>query len=134
MQGAGIIFFAYLGFDMVSCLAEEVENPQQTLPRGIVGSLLISMSIYVGVAIVVTGYVCNHSITERHKSIYIYCSMAPVDVLGREIPLINAFSYAHLGWFNRVISAGSMFGLTTAAFTCMMGQPRIFYMMARDVG
>jgi APA family basic amino acid/polyamine antiporter len=56
MQGAGVIFFAYLGFDMVACLAEEVPNPQINLPRGIIGSLLISMSIYVGVSLVITGY------------------------------------------------------------------------------
>ena len=50
-----MIFFAYLGFDMVACLAEEVENPQRNLPLGIIGSLLISMTIYIAVAIVVTG-------------------------------------------------------------------------------
>ncbi|KAG6972927.1 hypothetical protein JG687_00001176 [Phytophthora cactorum] len=62
MTGAGVVFFAYLGFDMVACLAEEVHEPQRTLPKGIIGSLLISMTIYVGVSLVVTG-------------------MAPVDIL-----------------------------------------------------
>ena len=55
MTGAGVVFFAYLGFDMVACLAEEVAEPQKTLPKGIIGSLLISMTIYVGVSLVVTG-------------------------------------------------------------------------------
>lgn len=113
MTGAGVVFFAYLGFDMVACLAEEVTNPQQTLPKGIIGSLLISMLIYISVSLVVTG-------------------MAPVSVLGGEIPLINAFTYHHLIWAGKVVSFGSMFGLTTAAFTCLMGQPRIFYQMAKD--
>ncbi|GLD99438.1 hypothetical protein PINS_up008157 [Pythium insidiosum] len=113
MTGAGVVFFAYLGFDMVACLAEEVKEPQRTLPKGIIGSLLISMSIYVGVSLVVTG-------------------MAPVSVLGREIPLINAFSFHHKAWAGHIISFGSIFGLTTAAFTCLMGQPRIFYQMAKD--
>lgn len=113
ITGAGVVFFAYLGFDMVACLAEEVQEPQRTLPKGIIGSLFISMTIYVGVSLVVTG-------------------MAPVSVLGGDIPLINAFSYHNLQWAGHIVSFGSIFGLTTAAFTCLMGQPRIFYQMAKD--
>ncbi|KAF0695369.1 Aste57867_13803 [Aphanomyces stellatus] len=113
MQGAGVIFFAYLGFDMVACLAEEVPEPQTNVPRGIIGSLLISMSIYVGVSLVVTG-------------------MAPVSVLGADVPIVNAFEYHGMTWVSHVITFGSMFGLTTAAFTCLMGQPRIFYQMSKD--
>ncbi|OQR82794.1 Amino Acid-Polyamine-Organocation (APC) Family [Achlya hypogyna] len=113
MQGAGVIFFSYLGFDMVACLAEEVPDPQKNVPRGIIGSLLISISIYVGVSLVVTG-------------------MAPVLVLGTQVPLVNAFDFHGLTWVCHVISYGSMFGLTTAAFTCLMGQPRIFYQMSKD--
>lgn len=113
MTGAGVVFFAYLGFDMVACLAEEVHEPQRTLPKGIIGSLIISMMIYVGVSLVVTG-------------------MAPVSVLGRDVPLVNAFIYHHVPWAGRIVSFGSIFGLTTAAFTCLMGQPRIFYQMAKD--
>ncbi|KAG7394013.1 hypothetical protein PHYBOEH_005936 [Phytophthora boehmeriae] len=113
MTGAGVVFFAYLGFDMVACLAEEVHEPQRTLPKGIIGSLLISMTIYVGVSLVVTG-------------------MAPVDVLGKEVPLVNAFIFHDAPWAGRIVSFGSIFGLTTAAFTCLLGQPRIFYQMAKD--
>ncbi|ETK87818.1 hypothetical protein F441_07946 [Phytophthora nicotianae CJ01A1] len=113
MTGAGVVFFAYLGFDMVACLAEEVHEPQRTLPKGIIGSLLISMTIYVGVSLVVTG-------------------MAPVDILGNEVPLVNAFTFHDAPWAGRIVSFGSIFGLTTAAFTCLMGQPRIFYQMAKD--
>ncbi|TYZ66227.1 hypothetical protein PybrP1_002112 [[Pythium] brassicae (nom. inval.)] len=113
VTGAGVVFFAYLGFDMVACLAEEVQEPQKTLPKGIIGSLLISMAIYVGVSLVVTG-------------------MAPVSVLGSDVPLVNAFAYRSLPWAGKIVSFGSIFGLTTAAFTCLMGQPRIFYQMAKD--
>ncbi len=59
--------------------------------------------------------------------------MAPVSVLGQEVPLVNAFAYHHVEWAGRIVSFGSIFGLTTAAFTCLMGQPRIFYQMAKDV-
>ncbi|RLN62640.1 hypothetical protein BBJ29_001003 [Phytophthora kernoviae] len=113
MTGAGVVFFAYLGFDMVACLAEEVHDPQRTLPKGIIGSLLISVAIYVSVSLVVTG-------------------MAPVEALGKEVPLVNAFIFHDAPWAGRIVSFGSIFGLTTAAFTCLLGQPRIFYQMAKD--
>ncbi|CEG49422.1 amino acid permease [Plasmopara halstedii] len=113
LTGAGVVFFAYLGFDMVACLAEEVHEPQRTLPKGIIGSLVISMTIYVGVSLIVTG-------------------MAPIDILGKDVPLINAFSFHNAPWAGQIVSFGSIFGLTTAAFTCLMGQPRIFYQMAKD--
>ncbi|RLN96466.1 hypothetical protein BBJ28_00000619 [Nothophytophthora sp. Chile5] len=113
ITGAGVVFFAYLGFDMVACLAEEVHEPQRTLPKGIIGSLVISMTIYVSVSLVVTG-------------------MAPVSVLGGEVPLVNAFKFHDAPWASLIVSFGSIFGLTTAAFTCLMGQPRIFYQMAKD--
>ena len=141
-RGAGLVFFSYLGFDMVACLSEEVANPSKNLPRGIVGSLLVSMSIYVLVSIVVVG-------------------MAPTSLLGEQVPIVNALlanaccshndqlqsedskqiclSYAcspviHpvLYFGSRLISFGAIFGLTTATFACLMGQPRIFYSMAQD--
>jgi amino acid transporter len=143
-RGAGLVFFAYLGFDMVACLSEEVQRPERNMPIGIIGSLIVSMSIYVFVSIVVVG-------------------MAPVALLGEEIPIINAllangccshtdqllFSanseerdcldyscspliHPVLYYGSRVVSFGAIFGLTTATFACLMGQPRIFYSMAQD--
>lgn len=140
-QGAGLVFFAYLGFDMVSCLSEEVVNPERNMPIGIIGSLTMSMSIYFAIAVVVVG-------------------MAPVSLLGRDVPIVNALlanaccshseqllgdanqvclsyschpvQHALLHVASRVISFGAIFGLTTATFTCLMGQPRIFYSMAKD--
>eukprot|EP00980_Cylindrotheca_fusiformis_P027988 scaffold22575_cov141-Cylindrotheca_fusiformis.AAC.19 len=141
-RGAGLVFFSYLGFDMCSCLSEEVKNPERNMPIGIVGSLLLSLSIYVAVSIVVLG-------------------MAPVNLLGEDVPIVNALlanaccshveqltladakdaclSYScspivhpmlHFG--SRIISFGAMFGLTAATFACLMGQPRVFYTMAQD--
>lgn len=140
-RGAGLVFFAYLGFDMVACLSEEVQNPERNMPIGIIGSLVVSMSIYVSVAIVVVG-------------------MAPAILLGQDIPVTNALlanacctpsdqllpnavttclSYACnpvlqpiLLVGSRILSFGAIFGLTTATFSCLMGQPRIFYSMAQD--
>jgi len=138
-RGAGLVFFSYLGFDMVACLSEEVAQPQRTLPIGIIGSLLVSMTIYVSVSLVVM-------------------SMAPANLLGADVPIVNALlaaaccsseemthdtctlSYQNCQpmWHpllyhgSRMISLGAVFGLTTATFACLMGQPRIFYSMAQD--
>lgn len=141
-QGAGLVFFAYLGFDMVSCLSEEVMNPARNMPIGIMGSLFVSMSIYVAVSLVVVG-------------------MAPVSLLGEETPIVQALlanaccshheqtslsdaknvclavscspilrPVLYLG--SRIVSFGAIFGLTAATFACLMGQPRIFFSMAQD--
>lgn len=141
-SGSGLVFFAYLGFDMVSCLSEEVQNPERNMPIGIIGSLAVSMSLYFAIALVVVG-------------------MAPPLVLGEDTPIVNALlsnaccnhedqllEGAHgtclsydlcdpilnriLFVGSRVVSFGAIFGLTTATFTCLMGQPRIFYSMAKD--
>lgn len=113
--GAGTVFFSYLGFDMVSSLAEETKNPQKTLPRGIIGSLVVAAAVYVGVSLVATG-------------------MAPFTLIEDvKAPLVKACELVGLPWAGRVISFGSLLGLTTATFTCLLGQPRILFTMSRDV-
>ena len=114
-SAAGTVFFSYLGFDMVSSLAEETKNPQKNLPRGIIGSLSIAAVLYVGVGLVATGLIP-------------FQFMVPV-----KAPLLYALDHRGLGWAAKVVSIGAMFGLTTATFTSLLGQPRIFYTMARDV-
>ena len=71
VRAAGLVFFSYLGFDMVSCLSEEVKNPEKNMPIGIVGSLVASSIIYCVVSLTVVG-------------------MAPVELLGDDVPLVNA--------------------------------------------
>ena len=113
--GAGTVFFSYLGFDMVSSLAEETKNPRKNLPRGIIGSLGIAAFVYVGVSLVATGLV-------------------PFPLMASsKAPLAFALEQRDLAWAGKVVTTGSLFGLTTATFTCLLGQPRIFYTMARDV-
>lgn len=114
-SGAGTVFFSYLGFDMVSSLAEEVKNPQRDMPVGIIGSLTVSSLIYVGVTLVITG-------------------MVPFTLLANsDAPLAYAFDHVGLGWAGVIITVGSLFGLTTATFTCLLGQPRVFFRMSTDV-
>lgn len=114
-KAAGTLYFSYLGFDMVSSLAEETKNAQKNIPRGIIGSLTIAVSIYVGVSLVSTGMVPYLNL--KHS----------------DAPLASAMVEVGLGWAAKVISIGSLLGLTTTTFTCLLGQPRIFYTMARDV-
>ena len=113
--GAGTVFFSYLGFDMVSSLAEETKNPQKNLPRGIIGSLSIAAVVYVAVGLVATGLIP-------------FQFMVPA-----KAPLAFALEQRGLDWAGKVVTIGSLFGLTTACFTGLLGQPRIFYTMARDV-
>ena len=114
-QAAGTVFFAYLGFDMVSSLAEETKNPQKNVPRGIIGSLAIAALVYVTVTLIATG-------------------LAPSSELAKSsAPLAFALEREDLDWAAKIVTSGSLFGLTTATFTCLLGQPRIFYTMARDV-
>ena len=112
---AGKLFFSYLGFDMVSSLAEETKNPQRNIPLGIVGSLAVAGSMYIAISIVATG-------------------MVPYTALvNSSAPLATAMVEAGVPWAGKVISIGALLGLTTTTFTCLLGQPRIFYTMARDV-
>jgi len=112
--GAGKLFFSYLGFDMVSSLAEEVKKPQRDMPIGIIGSLSIASVIYVGVSLVATG-------------------MIPFTLLNANAaPLADAFNHYGWSWAATIVTFGSLVGTTAATFTCLLGQPRIFYRMSQD--
>lgn len=113
ITGASIVFFAYIGFDAVSTAAEEVTNPRRDLPRGILGSLAVSASLYVGVAAVLTGLV----------------SWRELDVPS---PLAFALARHGLPWASAVISLGAIAGLTSVIIVNMFGQTRVFFAMARD--
>ncbi len=112
---AGKLFFSYLGFDMVSSLAEETKKPQKNIPLGIIGSLTAAGSMYIAISIVSTGMVPYFKIAESGA------------------PLVTAMVDTGVSWAGKVISIGALLGLTTTTFTCLLGQPRIFYTMARDV-
>lgn len=111
--GAAIVFFAYIGFDAVSTAAEECRNPARDLPRGIIGSLVISTLIYVAVAAVVTG-------------------MVPWTELATAEPLTVAMNRYNLGWAAGIVAVGSVAAHTAVLLVFQLGQPRIFYAMARD--
>jgi APA family basic amino acid/polyamine antiporter len=110
---AAIIFFAYIGFDAVSTAAEETRNPQRDMPVGMIASLVICTVIYIGVAIVLTG-------------------LLHWQQLGTAQPLATAFSAIGMNWAAGVISLGAIFACTSVLMVFQLGQPRIFFSMARD--
>ncbi len=113
ITAAGVIFFAYIGFDVVSTTAEEAHNPQKDLPFGIIGSLAICTILYIAIGTVLTG-------------------MIPFSEIDLESPVASAFQRTGLQLVSAIISAGVIAGLTSVIATLMIGQPRIFMAMARD--
>ncbi len=121
--GAAIVFFAYIGFDAVSTVAEEVKNPKRDLPIGIIGSLIICTIIYIVVAGVFTGIIP-------------YKELVQTLATQQAEPLTLAIQYANIeNWGNLIvgiIAFGSIVAHTAVLLVFQLGQPRIFFSMARD--
>lgn len=121
--GAAVVFFAYIGFDAVSTVAEEVKNPKRDLPVGIIGSLIICTILYIAVAAVFTGIIP-------------YQDLVHVLATQQAEPLTLAFQYANIeknkDLFVGIIAFGSVIAHTAVLLVFQMGQPRIFFSMARD--
>lgn len=111
--GAALIFFAYIGFDAVSTAAEEAKNPQRDMPRAMLGSLVITSLIYIAVTLVMTGLV-------------------PWDQHGTADPLASAFMARGQSWAAGIIAVGAVISMASVLLVFQLGQPRIFYAMARD--
>ncbi len=113
-KGAAIIFFAYIGFDALTTAAEEVKNPQRTLPIAIIGSLIISSILYIVVALILNGILPYSAFKE---------TAAPV-----------AFALQNIGisWASIVVSVGAICGITSVILVGLFGQTRVFFAMARD--
>jgi len=112
-SAAAIVFFAYIGFDVVATAAEETRNPQRDLPIGILSSLGICTVLYVAVSLVVVG-------------------MQPYDQLSEAAPLADAFKAVGQTWAASLISVGALAGLTTVVMILMMGMSRVMFAMCRD--
>lgn len=115
LRAAGVIFFAYIGFDAVSTAAQEAKNPRKDMPIGIMGSLSISTILYILVAIVLTGIV---SYTELNVADPMAVG---VDAMGKS-----------MFWLRPIIKIAAIAGLSSVILVMMLGQPRIFYSMSND--
>jgi APA family basic amino acid/polyamine antiporter len=113
LRGAGVMFFAYIGFDAVSTAAQEARNPQRDMAFGILGSLILCTIIYIAVAVVLTGIVS-------------YTKLNVAD------PLAVGIDATGLHWLSPVIKVSALFGLFSTMLVQMIGQTRIFFSMASD--
>lgn len=113
IQGASLVFFAYLGFDVVAVTAEEARDPQRDVPWGIIGSLFICTSLYFAVTLVLVG-------------------MAPYEQISAEAPFSKIFQQVGLTWMAGLVGLGALGGITSVLFTLLLAQPRILFAMGRD--
>ncbi|MBI2700172.1 amino acid permease [Mycobacterium gordonae] len=118
LAGASIVFFAFIGFDIVATMAEETKNPQRDVPRGILASLGVVTLLYVAVAVVLSGMVS-------------YTQLRSVSGHG-QANLATAFKANGIYWASGIISVGALAGLTTVVMVLMLGQCRVLFAMARD--
>jgi APA family basic amino acid/polyamine antiporter len=113
VRGAGVVFFAYIGFDAVSTAAQEAKNPQRDMPIGILGSLVICTILYIAVSLVLTGIV-------------------PYTQLNVPDPIAVGLDAIGLTWLSPIVKFGAIAGLSSVILVMLLGQPRIFYTMAKD--
>lgn len=113
MAGVSAVFFAYIGFDAVSTLAEESKNPQRDLPKGMIYSLIICTVVYIILAMVLTG-------------------MVKYDLLGVSDPLAEIFAIKGIKWMLFIVSIAAVAAMTSVMLVFQMGQPRIWMTMSRD--
>ncbi|HZQ24388.1 MAG TPA: amino acid permease [Terriglobales bacterium] len=110
---AGIIFFAYIGFDAVSTAAQEAKNPKRDMPIGILGSLVICTILYILVAAVLTGLVK-------------YTSLDVPD------PIAIGIDITGVGWGSKLVKLGAICGLSSTMVVMLLGQSRVFFSMSKD--
>ncbi|MGH3981438.1 MAG: amino acid permease [Pseudonocardiaceae bacterium] len=118
LAAASVVFFAFIGFDIVATTAEEARNPQRDMPRAIIGSLAIVTVLYVAVALVITGMQPYTALTTSPD--------------GDTATLATAFANVGLPWIAGIIAVGALAGLTTVAMILMLGQIRVLFAMSRD--
>lgn len=119
--GAALVFFAYIGFDAVSTVAEETKNPSRDLPIGIIASLVICTFFYVLVAAVFTGIMPYNELVQRLAT-------------EQAEPLTMALNHVapDANWASGIVAFGSVVAHTAVLLVFQLGQPRIFFSMARD--
>jgi APA family basic amino acid/polyamine antiporter len=113
LRGAGVIFFAYIGFDAVSTLAQEAKNPKKDMPIGILGSLVVCTLLYVACSLVLTGVV-------------------PYRELNGPAPFAVALDAMNLHLFSPMLKVGAIAGLTSVILVMLLGQTRVLFSMGKD--
>jgi Amino acid transporters len=112
-DGAALVFFAFLGFDAISMAADEVKEPQKDIPRGIIGSIMIAMVLYIVVTMILTGIV-------------------PFDQLGVGDPVAFAMRFVHQGMIGSILSIGAILTLLTVTISMLYSLTRLIYAISKD--
>ncbi|WP_129337826.1 amino acid permease [Cellulomonas endophytica] len=115
LSGAALVFFAFIGFDVVATTAEETKSPQTTVPKGILGGLALVTVLYVLVTVVVTGMVSYRELAQEESP-----------------SLTSAFVLVGADWAGQVISVGILVGLTSVLMVLLLGLTRVVFAMSRD--
>ena len=123
--GAAIVFFAYIGFDAVSTVAEETRNPRRNLPIGIIASLIICTIFYAVVACVFTGLISYPDLKAK-------LATEQAEPLTMALQHVGQQFNTDLGWAIGIVAFGSVIAHTAVLLVFQLGQPRIFFSMARD--
>ncbi len=113
LRGAGVVFFAYIGFDAVSTAAQEAKNPKKDMPLGILGSLVICTVLYILVSGLLT-------------------RLVPYNQLNVPDPVVVGVRVAGQPWATFLVELGAIAGLATVMLVMLLGQSRVFYSMSRD--
>lgn len=116
MAAVSGVFFAYIGFDAISVLAEETKNPEKTLPKGMILSLVLSTAVYMVLTLVLTG------IVDYRK----------FEGVGDPLSFIFAPQNGNIPWMEFIVSVTAIIAITTVLLVFQMGQPRIWMSMSRD--
>jgi APA family basic amino acid/polyamine antiporter len=114
LTGGSIIFFTYIGFDSVSTAAEECKNPQRDLPIGIITTLVICTTLYIGVVVVLTGIVPWQTLVDDAA------------------PVVNTMRRLHFGNIRLVVLIGALMGMISSLLVFQLGQARVWFAMSRD--
>lgn len=112
-EGAAVVFFAVFGYDTLTTAAEEARNPQQDLPRAVLLSLAVSLTLYIAMALVLTG-------------------IAPYRTLDNPAPVVSAFEALGLPWVAFIVSVAAVAGITSVMLAFLLGCSRIWFAMSRD--
>jgi APA family basic amino acid/polyamine antiporter len=113
IQAASLVFFAYLGFDVVAITAEESRHPARDVPFGIIGSLVFCSLIYLAAALILVG-------------------MVPYGQVNPDSPFSTLFRQVGLFWAADVVAVGAIIGITSVLYMLLLAQPRVLFAMARD--
>lgn len=113
IKGSSLVFFAYLGFDVVAASAADVKDPQKNMPRGIIGTLVITTILYIAVSVVLTGMVYYKQLDVSN-------------------PVAYALQLVHQDWVAAILSVGALAGMATSMISTMFSSTRLIYSIGRD--